>query len=176
MSKPFFFREAIVFDVDTKNLTCDLLYGDLNLGEMSRGVPMPNLIGSGNAGVIANLKRGTRVIAAYLHDTSRETVVIVSVLPSNFQKQVNYNEASEYVIDLASGTLPYPGTLEDGDVYLSAHTGPRIWMRSNNSLYLSTLEQCVAHLSFQVREFALAQLNSRSQSHLLVQWILVNVK
>lgn len=140
MSKPFYFREAIVFDVDPKNLTCDLIYGDLTMGEMSHGVPMPNLAGAGNSGVIANLKRGTRVIAAYLHDASKETVVIVSVLPSNFQKQSNYNEASEYVIDKANGTLPYPGTLADGDVYLSAHTGPRVWMRSNNSLYISTME------------------------------------
>ena len=71
MSVPFFFREAQIIDVDTERFTCSLMYGDLNTGEVSHGVPMPNIIGAGNGGFISNLLPGTRVIAAYLHDTSR---------------------------------------------------------------------------------------------------------
>lgn len=139
MSVPFFFREAVIADVDTSNLTCTLIYGDLNSGEISHGVPMPNIIGAGNTGIIANLKPGTRVIAAYLHDTSKETVVIIAVLPSDLQKQNDYNYASAYLLDKNSGTVGYPKTLGDGDIYISAHTGPKIWMKSNGALQLSSV-------------------------------------
>jgi hypothetical protein len=138
MSVPFFFREAVIADVDPANLTCTLSYGDLNSGELSHGVPMPNLAGSGNAGVIANLKQGTRVIAAYLHDTSKETVVIIAVLPSELQKLSDYNAGSQNLLDKNAGTLSYPKTLAGGDVYVSAHTGPKIWLKSNDSAYISS--------------------------------------
>ena len=137
ISTPFFFREAVIADVDPKNLTCTLSYGDLNSGEISYSVPMPNLAGAGNSGVISNLKVGTRVIAAYLHDTSKETVVIIAVLPSEMQKQNDYNVSSSYVLDKNAGTLAYPKTLADGDTYISAHTGPNIWLKSDDSLHMS---------------------------------------
>jgi len=138
MSVPFYFREARIFSVDTVNFTCSLIYGDLNSGEISHGVPMPNLIGSGNSGVISNLLPGTSVIAAYLHDTSRETVVIVAVLPSTLQKNSDYNSTSNFLIDKNKGTVAYPKTLGIGDTYISAHTGPHIWLKSDNSLHLSS--------------------------------------
>lgn len=138
MNVPFFFREAVIADVDPTNLTCTLSYGDLNSGELSHGVPMPNLVGSGNAGVIANLKQGTRVIAAYLHDTSKETVVIIAVLPSELQKLNDYNANSQNLLDKNSGTLSYPKTLSGGDVYISAHTGPKVWLKSNDSAHISS--------------------------------------
>jgi hypothetical protein len=140
MSTPFFFREASIVDIDPVNLTCELLYGDPNLGEISHAVPMPNLIGAGNAGLIANLKIGTRVIAAYLHDKSKETVVIIAVLPSNLQKRDDYNSQSSYLQDKNAGTISYPKNLGDGEVYLSAHSGPNIWLKNNDSLYLSSAD------------------------------------
>ena len=138
MSTPFFFREATIVDIDPVNLTCELLYGDLNLGEISHAVPMPNLIGAGNAGVITNLMIGTRVIAAYLHDKSTETVVIIAVLPSTLQKREDYNSASQNLIDKRVGTISYPKNLLEGDTYISAHSGPNIWLKNNDSLYIST--------------------------------------
>jgi hypothetical protein len=138
MSVPFYFREAKILSVDPGNLTCSLIYGDLNSGEISHGVPMPNLIGAGNSGVISNLLPGTSVIAAYLHDTSREPVVIVAVLPSTLQKDSNYNSTSDFLIDKNRGTVAYPGTLGVGDTYISAHTGPYIWLKHDNSLHISS--------------------------------------
>jgi len=135
---PFFFRQAYIIDVDPKNLTCDLLYGDPNKSEFSHSVPLPNLIGAGNVGLIVNQLIGTRVIAAYLHDTAGETVVIIAVLPSNLQKSSDYNFASEYLIDKNVATTSYPQTMEKGDAYLSAHAGPTIWLKNNDSLYLSS--------------------------------------
>lgn len=137
MSVPFYFREARILSVDTSNFTCSLIYGDLNSGEISHGVPMPNLIGAGNVGVIANLLPGTSVIAAYLHDTSRETVVIVAVLPSVLQKDSSYNGKSHFLIDKHKGTVSYPKTIGHGDLYLSAHNGPYIWLKNNDSFHLS---------------------------------------
>jgi len=137
-STPFFFRQAYIIDVDPKNLTCDLLYGDPTKSEFSHSVPLPSLIGAGNVGLIVNHLIGTRVIAAYLHDTSGEIVVIVAVLPSNLQKSSDYNFASEYLIDKNVATTSYPQTMEKGDAYLSAHAGPSIWLKNNDSLYLSS--------------------------------------
>jgi hypothetical protein len=138
MSVPFFFREAQIIDVDTERFTCSLMYGDLNTGEISHGVPMPNLIGAGNGGFISNLLPGTRVIAAYLHDTSRETVVIIAVLPSELQKEDNYNSNSNFLMDKNKGTKSYPKTLRMGDTYISAHNGPYIKLKSDNSLHISS--------------------------------------
>ncbi len=138
MSTPFFFREAEIFEVDTKNFTCSLRYGDLDVGEISHNVPMPNLIGAGNAGFITNLMKGTRVIAAYLHDTSKEPVVIIAVLPSSLQKRDDYNDSSSFLIDKNEGTLAYPKTLDNGDSYASAHAGSFLWLRNNDSFQLSS--------------------------------------
>lgn len=138
MSSNFYFKEAVIFDVDPSNMTCSLMYGDLNSGEVSHGVPMPNLLGSGNAGLITNLMKGTRVIAAYLHDKARAPVAIIAVLPSLVQGQTDYNQASLNLIDKVPGTLGYPKTLRHGDTYVSAHTGPSIWLRSDNSLHISS--------------------------------------
>ena len=137
MSVPFYFREAKILGVDPINLTCSLIYGDLNSSEISHGVPMPNIIGNGNAGLISNLMPGTSVIAAYLHDTSRETVVIVAVLPSYLQKEANYNERSSALFDKNKGTQAYPRTLGLGDTYVSAHNGPYIWLKNDNSFHIS---------------------------------------
>ena len=138
MSVPYFFREAKILDVDTENFTCSLIYGDLSAGEISHGVPMPNLIGSGNAGIISNLMPGTSVIAAYLHDKSKETVVIIAVLPSILQKQADYNVKSNVLFDKNRGTIAYPKTLGLGDTYLSAHNGPYIWLKNDNSFNISS--------------------------------------
>ncbi len=138
MNKPFFFREAVVTNVDPENLTCDLLYKDLNSNEKSTNVPLPNIAGAGNSGLIVNIMIGTRVIAAYLHDTSSETVIIVAILPSEAQKLENYNEISDGTLDKNSGTVAYPKTLEVGDVHLSAHTGPKFLLKRNDSIHLST--------------------------------------
>jgi hypothetical protein len=138
MSVPFFFREAQIIDVDTERFTCSLMYGDLNTGEISHGVPMPNIIGAGNGGFISNLLPGTRVIAAYLHDTSRETVVIIAVLPSELQKEDSYNKNSTFLMDKNKGTKSYPKTLRMGDTYISAHNGPYINLKSDNSLHISS--------------------------------------
>jgi hypothetical protein len=138
MSVPFFFREAQIIDVDTERFTCSLIYGDLNTGEISHGVPMPNIIRAGNGGFISNLLPGTRVIAAYLHDTSRETVVIIAVLPSELQKEDSYNKNSTFLMDKNKGTKSYPKTLRMGDTYISAHNGPYINLKSDNSLHISS--------------------------------------
>jgi hypothetical protein len=138
MSVPFYFREAKILSVDPTTFTCSLIYGDINSGEISHGVPMPNLIGTGNAGIITNLMPGTSVIAAYLHDTSRETIVIVAVLPSNLQKEASYNSISDSLFDKNKGTLAYPKTLGLGDTYVSAHNGPYIWLKNDNSFQLSS--------------------------------------
>jgi hypothetical protein len=137
MSTPFFFREATISDVNKKNMTCTLTYGDVSSGEVSTNVPMPNLAGAGNAGLISNLQNGTRVIAAYLHDTSREIVVIIAVLPSLLQREENTDNLVNMLIQGKS--MPYPKTLENGDTYISAHSGPNIWLKSNDSLSISTM-------------------------------------
>ena len=49
-------REAIVIDVDVKKQTCKLDYGDARLSEMSSDIPLPNMIGSGNNGLINIIK------------------------------------------------------------------------------------------------------------------------
>jgi len=138
MSKPFFFREAIVTNVNPEKFTCDLLYGDLNSAEKSTNVPLPNLAGAGNSGLIVNIMNGTRVIAAYLHDTSRETVVIIAVLTSDAQKIDDYNDTSDGALDKNAGSMAYPKTLDVGDVNLSAHSGPRFLLKTNDSIHLST--------------------------------------
>ena len=138
MTKPFFFREATVTNVDPVRLTCDLIYGDPNLGERSTNVPLPNLIGAGNSGLIVNLMENTRVIAAYLHDTSREIVVIIAVLPSISQKTENYNDILSMVADRVPGSFAYPKTLDTGDVQLSAHSGARLLLKKKNSIHLTT--------------------------------------
>lgn len=138
MNTPFFFREAEIFNADPRNLTCSLRYGDIGISEVFDNVPMPNLIGSGNSGFIANLMNGTRVIAAYLQDTSKEPVVIIAVLPSRLQKRDDYNELSSFLIDKNKGTQAYPKILQNGDSYASAHNGPFLWLKNDDSLHLSS--------------------------------------
>lgn len=137
-SVPYLLREATIFDVDPVNFTCSLHYGDLNSSEISHGVPMPNLLGVGNAGLIINLLKGTKVIALYMHDKSFQPVVIVAVLSSSFQKDPEYNTISNSLADKANGTIAYPRTLLEGEAYLSAHTGPFLWLKKDDSFHLSS--------------------------------------
>lgn len=134
----FFFREGVIQDVDPVNMTCSLHYGDVRAGEMSHNVPMPNIVGAGNAGLFVNLMKGTRVIAAYLADRSKDIVVIIAVLPSILQRDGNYNQLSTDLIDKNRGTLAYPRTMKIGDSYLSAHNGPFLWLKNDNSLHISS--------------------------------------
>ena len=137
-SVPYFLREATIFDVDPVNFTCSLHYGDLNSSEISHGVPMPNLLGVGNAGLIVNLLKGTKVIALYMHDKSFQPVVIVAVLSSYLQKDPAYNTTSDVLADKQNGTVAYPRTLSSGEAYLSAHSGPFLWLRNDDSFHLSS--------------------------------------
>jgi len=134
----FFFREGVVYDVDPVNMTCSLFYGDIRSGEMSHNVPMPNIVGAGNAGLVVNLMKGTRVIAAYLADRSKDIVVIIAVLPSILQRDADYNQLSTDLIDKNRGTLAYPRTMKTGDSYLSAHNGPFLSLKNDNSLHISS--------------------------------------
>lgn len=165
MTKPYYFREATVANVDPKKFTCDLYYGDLQNGEKSVGVPLPNIIGAGNSGLIINIMNGTRVIAAYLHDTSREIVVIIGVLPSVLQKLENYNDESDGVIDKNPGTLAYTKSMDMGDVQLSAHTGPRVLLKSNDSLEISTTNG--KGIFFTPEQFGTHSIYSLANNHLI---------
>lgn len=134
----FFFREGIISDIDPSGLTCSVHYGDIRSGESSSNVSMPNIAGAGNAGLIINLMKGTRVIVAYLADRSRDIVVIIAVLPSFLQRDSEYNQLSSDLIDKNNGTLAYPRTLKPGDSYLSAHNGPSLLLKNDNSFHLSS--------------------------------------
>ncbi len=138
---PFYFREAVVFDVDPINLTCSLHYGDPGTGQISRNVPLPNILGSGNVGLIVNLLPGTRVIAAYLHDTAKDPIAIFAVLPSEAQKGPLSIRRLEFDRTKNPGTIPYPTNIALGEIFLSSHINSHLHLRNDNSFILSSKNQ-----------------------------------
>ncbi len=138
---PFYFREGTIFNVDPINLTCSLHYGDPGSGQVSTNVPLPNMLGAGNAGIIVNFLNGTRAIAAYLHDTSRDPVAIVAILPSLTQSGSDANKKLEFDRLANEGTLSYPTNVRDGEVLISSHANSSLHLKNNNSFTLSSKDQ-----------------------------------
>ena len=130
-------REAIVIDVDVKKQTCKLDYGDARLSESSMEVPLPNMIGSGNNGLINILKPNTRVLVAFIGSYSRQTVAILAVLPS-LSQQNSVPLTSGLSSDLATGSRKYP-EIKSGEVVLSSHTGPSLYLKEDSEMALSDI-------------------------------------
>ena len=138
---PFYFREGTIFDVDPVNFTCSLYYGDPTADQVSRNVPLPNILGAGNVGIIVNLLTGTRAIAAYLHDTSKDPVAIVAILPSLSQSGPNATKKLENDSLKNKGTIPYPTNIRDGEVFISSHSNSHLHLKDNESFLLSSKDQ-----------------------------------
>jgi hypothetical protein len=127
-------REAIVIDVDVKKQTCKLDYGDARLSEMSSDIPLPNMIGSGNNGLINIIKPNTRVLVAFIGPYGRQVASILSVLPS-FSQQGSVSPSLGISSDLPHGSRKYP-SIKDGEVILSSHSGPSLYLKEDRQMSL----------------------------------------
>lgn len=127
-------REAIVIDVDVKKQTCKLDYGDARLSEMSSDIPLPNMIGSGNNGLINIIKPNTRVLVAFIGPYGRQVASILSVLPS-FSQQGSVSPSLGISSDLPFGSRKYP-SIKDGEVILSSHSGPSLYLKEDRQMSL----------------------------------------
>jgi hypothetical protein len=130
-------REAIVIDVDVKNQTCKLDYGDARSSEMSAEIPLPNMMGSGNNGLINIIKPNTRVLVAFVGIYGRKAASIIAVLPSlSQQNSVPYSSGLSK--DLPVGSRKYP-EIKEGEVILSSHTGPSLHLKEDREMSLTDI-------------------------------------
>lgn len=130
-------REAKIVDIDPENLTCQLEYGDFRASEKSVEVPLPNIIGAGNGGIINILKPGTRVLVAFLGEHSRETVSIIGVLPSLSQKN-SIDPNLGISSDLPVGSRKYKKGKE-GEMIISSHSGPALHLKEDREMALADI-------------------------------------
>jgi hypothetical protein len=146
--------EATVSEVSYDTATCTLNPLSANPdSEKISNVPLDYKAGSGNSGIFASLKRGTRVIAMHTSGAGIESTVIACRLPKREQLPGNFRSSSGNV---PVGTVAYPemvdgrlviqgatgskiSLLEDGDISINSIGGSGIYFRSQNTKHSYTL-------------------------------------
>jgi hypothetical protein len=128
-------REAKIIDIDLARKTCKLDYGDGRASEFSTEVPLPNLMGPGNNGLINMLQNGTRVLVGFVGSWGTEAATIIGVYPSLSQNN-DVVDSSGLASDLPLGSRKYP-TLKSGEVMLSSHSGPQLYLKGDREMSLA---------------------------------------